>query len=357
MNNDNILLNITDQELQKVGLSRSQAQLSLAALDFRDNDVFRHVMNADNPKSRKILNAYLSDLFHCRIIWMRSGNTEPVKANNREKGIRYDLMVGIRDDRGNRMLVNLEMQNYQMAESLSLRSQGYASRMVSDQIEVGGSFDFIPVTQVMLVNRMSEMKDSQEYLHYHRYTNVKTNERMPKERCRSLWIEMDKTEFLERIPTEKWRISDKVTYMLRYSQASKKQKIIHELMEKEEVIRMMEEMRMDFLKDTSLAIARMRKKYDEMDEKKIYERAMDKGIKQGIIKGKILLLKDLLGQKIKIAENEEKYLDGLKEEEVNQLVHALYKINTPEDFHKELNRLQSRKKLQDEKERLTLTEG
>ena len=56
------------------------------------------------------------------------------------------------------MLVNLEMQNYRMAESLSLRSQGYASRMVSDQIEVGGSFDFIPVLQIMITKRMPEMK-------------------------------------------------------------------------------------------------------------------------------------------------------------------------------------------------------
>ena len=335
MKQSNLLLNISDQQLQQAGLTRAQARKSLAALDYRDNDVFRHVMNAENPVSRKILTMYLSDLLHRRIVWIGSEATEPVKANFREKGVRYDVMVRIRDDQGKPMLVNLEMQNYRMAESLSLRSQGYASRMVSDQIEVGGSFDFIPVLQIMITRRMPEMKASREYLHYHRYTNEKTSKWMPKERCRTLWIEMEKTQALERIPTEQWRISDKITYMLRYSRDPKKQKIIHELIEKEEVIRMMEEKRMDFLKDTSDAIARMRMKYDEMDEKTVYK----KGIEKGMRKGKILLLKDVLNQKLALTETDEACLSNLTEEDINQIVHVLYKINTLEDFHDQLKKL------------------
>ena len=335
MKQSNLLLNISDQQLQQAGLTRAQARKSLAALDYRDNDVFRHVMNAENPVSRKILTMYLSDLLHRRIVWIGSEATEPVKANFREKGVRYDVMVRIRDDQGKPMLVNLEMQNYRMAESLSLRSQGYASRMVSDQIEVGGSFDFIPVLQIMITGRMPEMKASREYLHYHRYTNEKTSKWMPKERCRTLWIEMEKTQALERIPTEQWRISDKITYMLRYSRDPKKQKIIHELIEKEEVIRMMEEKRMDFLKDTSDAIARMRMKYDEMDEKTVYK----KGIEKGMRKGKILLLKDVLNQKLALTETDEACLSNLTEEDINQIVHVLYKINTLEDFHDQLKKL------------------
>lgn len=335
MKQNNLLLNISDQQLQQAGLTRAQARKSLAALDYRDNDVFRHVMNAENPVSRKILTMYLSDLLHRRIVWIGSEATEPVKANFREKGVRYDVMVRIRDDQGKPMLVNLEMQNYRMAESLSLRSQGYASRMVSDQIEVGGSFDFIPVLQIMITRRMPEMKASREYLHYHRYTNEKTSKWMPKERCRTLWIEMEKTQALERIPTEQWRISDKITYMLRYSRDPKKQKIIHELIEKEEVIRMMEEKRMDFLKDTSDAIARMRMKYDEMDEKTVYK----KGIEKGMRKGKILLLKDVLNQKLALTETDEACLSNLTEEDINQIVHVLYKINTLEDFHDQLKKL------------------
>ena len=365
MKQSNLLLNISDQQLQQAGLTRAQARKSLAALDYRDNDVFRHVMNAENPVSRKILTMYLSDLLHRRIVWIGSEATEPVKANFREKGVRYDVMVRIRDDQGKPMLVNLEMQNYRMAESLSLRSQG--SRMVSDQIEVGGSFDFIPVLQIMITKRMPEMKASREYLHYHRYTNEKTSKWMPKERCRTLWIEMEKTQALERIPTEQWRISDKMTYMLRYSRDPKKQKIIHELIEKEEVIRMMEEKRMDFLKDTSDAIARMRMKYDEMDEKTVYKKGIEKGMRkgvkkgvkqgmkqgleqgmeqgmvQGIVKGKVSLLKELLRQKWELTESDEKDLDSLNEEEVNQVVQVLNRINTPKDLHNQLKKLSDSK--------------
>ena len=343
MKQNNLLLNISDQQLQQAGLTRAQARKSLAALDYRDNDVFRHVMNAENPVSRKILTMYLSDLLHRRIVWIGSEATEPVKANFREKGVRYDVMVRIRDDQGKPMLVNLEMQNYRMAESLSLRSQGYASRMVSDQIEVGGSFDFIPVLQIMITKRMPEMKASREYLHYHRYTNEKTSKRMPKERCRTLWIEMEKTQALERVPTEQWRISDKITYMLRYSRDPKKQKIIHELIEKEEVIRMMEEKRMDFLKDTSYAIAKMRMKYDEMDEKTVYKKGIKKGMRKGVKKGvkqvKISLLKELLRQKWELTESDEKDLDSLNEEEVNQIVQVLNRINTPKDLQDQLKKL------------------
>jgi uncharacterized protein YjiS (DUF1127 family) len=343
MKQNNLLLNISDQQLQQVGLTRAQARKSLAALDYRDNDVFRHVMNAENPVSRKILTMYLSDLLHRRIVWIGSEATEPVKANFREKGVRYDVMVRIRDDQGKPMLVNLEMQNYRMAESLSLRSQGYASRMVSDQIEVGGSFDFIPVLQIMITRRM------------------------PKERCRTLWIEMEKTQALERIPTEQWRISDKITYMLRYSRDPKKQKIIHELIEKEEVIRMMEEKRMDFLKDTSYAIAKMRMKYDEMDEKTVYKKGIEKGMRkgvkkgvkqgmvQGIIKGKVSLLKELLRQKWELTESDEKELDNLNEAEVNQIVQVLNRINTPKDLHDQLKKLSDSKRQPDNRNQFSFS--
>ena len=53
MKQNNLLLNISDQQLRQAGLTRAQARKSLAALDYRDNDVFRHVMNAENPVSPK----------------------------------------------------------------------------------------------------------------------------------------------------------------------------------------------------------------------------------------------------------------------------------------------------------------
>ena len=106
---------------------------------------------------------------------------------------------------------------------------------------------------------------------------------------------------------------------------------------------MMEEKRMDFLKDTSYAIARMRMKYDEMDEKTVYKKGikkgMRKGVKKGVKQGKISLLKELLRQKWELTESDEKELDNLNEAEVNQIVQVLNRINTPKDLHDQLKKI------------------
>ena len=113
----------------------------------------------------------------------------------------------------------------------------------------------------------------------------------------------------------------------------------------------MEEKRMDYLKDTSYAIAKMRMKYDEMDEKTVYKKGIEKGMRkgvkkgvkqgmvQGIIKGKVSLLKELLRQKWELTESDEKDLDSLNEEEVNQIVQVLNRINTPKDLHDQLKKI------------------
>ena len=126
---------------------------------------------------------------------------------------------------------------------------------------------------------------------------------------------------------------------------------------------MMEEKRMDFLKDTSYAIARMRMKYDEMDEKTVYKKGIKKGMRkgvkkgikqgieqgivqgmvQGIVKGKVSLLKELLRQKWELTESDEKELDSLNEAKVNQIVQVLNRINTSEDLHEQLKKLSDSK--------------
>ena len=126
---------------------------------------------------------------------------------------------------------------------------------------------------------------------------------------------------------------------------------------------MMEEKRRDFLKDTSYAIAKMRMKYDEMDEKTVYKKGIKKGMRkgvkkgikqgieqgivqgmvQGIVKGKVSLLKELLRQKWELTDRDEKDLDSLNEEEVNQIVQVLNRINTPKDLHDQLKKFSDSK--------------
>uniref|UniRef100_UPI0022E9269F PD-(D/E)XK nuclease family transposase n=1 Tax=Holdemania filiformis TaxID=61171 RepID=UPI0022E9269F len=109
----------------------------LAALDYRSNDLFRYTFGSEDQLSNKILIAFLSDLLGIRIVRLQIRESEPVKANEGEKGIRFDLLVD-----------NLEMQNYRMKGSLSLRSQAYLSRMVSSQIVAGENYEFCPVIQI-----------------------------------------------------------------------------------------------------------------------------------------------------------------------------------------------------------------
>ena len=99
----------------------------------------------------------------------------------------------------------------------------------------------------------------------------------------------------------------------------------------------MEEKRMDYLKDTSYAIAKMRMKYDEMDEKTVYKKGIKKGMRKGV--KKVSLLKELLRQKWELTESDENDLDSLNEAEVNQIVQVLNRINTPKDLHDQLKKI------------------
>ena len=321
--------------LQPLTLCLDSAQIRqlLATIDFRENDVFRHTFGSEDEISRKIRIAYFSDLFLCRLVRTSMMNTEPVKNHRGEKGIRFDLLIKAEDERGTLLVINLEMQNYQMSDSLAMRSQGYLSRIVADQLCVGDLYEFNPVVQVMLTNHVPQLQKNDGYLHDYRYTKEEKAIPLPDGRCRILWVEMDKLEALEKKPVEEWRLSEKIHYMVRFSHAAEKQKIIQELSEKEEIIQMMEEKKMDFLRDTNLALARMRARFDERDEQVVYE----KGIAQGRIEGQKMLVKLVLKQRIELTEQEEKQIEELDGETLFDLIQSLDAIHTPEDFQRQIH--------------------
>ena len=158
-------------------------------------------------------------------------------------------------------------------------------------------------------------------------------------------MEMDKLEALEKKPVEEWRLSEKIHYMVRFSHAAEKQKIIQELSEKEEIIQMLEEKKMDFLRDTNLALARMRAKFDERDEQMVYEKGIAKGKtigkEEGILEGKLegqkMLVKLVLRQRMTLNEWEEKQIDELGEEKLLDLIQSLDAIHTPEEFRRQIH--------------------
>ena len=202
---------LSKQEILRIRFVYDPTHPVLAILDYRNNDLFRYTFGSDDKLSRKILIALLSDLLGCRIVWSQFRDTEPVKVNEDDKGIRFDLLVDLIDDKGKKMQVNLEMQNYRMKDSLSLRSQVYLSRMVSNQVVAGDNYEFCPVIQIMIVNRLPKMKKHVHFTHQSRYFMEKENIYMPDERCRIVWVEMDYLEDLPEKPIEQWRMAEKNT--------------------------------------------------------------------------------------------------------------------------------------------------
>lgn len=356
------LRTLTRQEIQKVRFVFAPTHPVLAALDYRNNDLFRATFGSEDQLSNKILIAFLSDLLGIRIVRLQIRESEPMKANEGEKGIRFDLLVEIFDDQGREMVVNLEMQNYRMKGSLSLRSQAYLSRMVSSQIVAGENYEFCPVIQIMIVNRLPNMKKHSHFTHQSRYCVMEDHILMPDERCRILWVEMDYLNEMGKKPIEEWRMAEKILYMTRYSLDPEKQEVIQELKEKEEVIQMMEEKRMEFLRSTSMDIALMRTRFDEIDEQKIYERGLRLGKKigecigerigrrQGELigerKGEVrqrMMLQQMLSIRIPMGEEEVELLQQLNGDELLLLSERYEMIKTSEDLEEQVHEIVNQK--------------
>ena len=349
------LRTLNRQEIQKIRFVYTSTHPVLAALDYRNNDLFRCTFGSEDELSQKILTAFLSDLLDFQITWLRFRNTEPVKTSEKEKGIRFDLLVEIYDDQGRMMLVNLEMQNYRMKDSLSLRSQVYLSRIVSDEVVAGEDYEFCPVIQIMIVNRLPNMKKHSHFTHQSRYFVMEDHIMMPDERCRILWVEMDYLSELAKKPIEEWRMAEKILYMTRYSLDAEKQEIIRELKEKEEVIQMMEEKKMEFLRNTSLSIALMRTRFDEIDEQKIYEKGQrlgkkigecigerigrQQGERVGELNGQRMMLRQMLSFQISMGEEEAELLQQLNGDELLLLSERYEIIKTPDDLAEQVHQI------------------
>ena len=354
------LRTLNRQEIQKIRFVYTLTHPVLAALDYRNNDLFRCTFGSEDELSPKILTAFLSDLLDFQITWLRFRNTEPVKTSEKEKGIRFDLLVEIYDDQGRMMLVNLEMQNYRMKDSLSLRSQVYLSRIVSDEVVAGEDYEFCPVIQIMIVNRLPNMKKHSHFTHQSRYFVIEDHIMMPDERCRILWVEMDYLSELAKKPIEEWRMAEKILYMTRYSLDAEKQEIIRELKEKEEVIQMMEEKKMEFLRNTSLSIALMRTRFDEIDEQKIYEKGQrlgkkigecigerigrQQGERVGELNGQRMMLRQMLSFQISIGEKETDLLQQLNGDELLILSERYEMIKTSEDLAEQVRQIVSQRR-------------
>ena len=99
---------------------------------------------------------------------------------------------------------------------------------------------------------------------------------------------------------------------------------------------MMEEKKVDFLRDTSLAIARLRAKFDELDyELEIAESRLE-GKREGKLEGQRTLIKLVLGKRMELSTENEKQIDSLDEQALLELTQVIDTIYTSQDLHHQI---------------------
>ena len=124
------------------------------------------------------------------------------------------------------------------------------------------------------------------------------------------------------------------------------------------MIRMTEEQRMEFLRSTSLDIALMRTRFDEIDEQKIYEKGQRLGKKigecigerigrqQGERKGEArqrMMLRQVLSIRIPMGEEETALLQQLNGDELLILSERYEMIKTPDDLAEQVHQIVSQR--------------
>ncbi len=124
------------------------------------------------------------------------------------------------------------------------------------------------------------------------------------------------------------------------------------------MIRMTEEQRMEFLRSTSLDIALMRTRFDEIDEQKIYEKGQRLGKKigecigerigrqQGERKGEArqrMMLRQVLSIRIPMGEEETALLQQLNGDELLLLSERYEMIKTSEDLAEQVHQIVSQR--------------
>ena len=113
------------------------------------------------------------------------------------------------------------------------------------------------------------------------------------------------------------------------------------------MIRMTEEQRAEFFRSTSMDIALMRTRFDEIDEQKIYEKGLRLGKKIGKIigersaelKGLRMILQQVLSIRIPMGEEEAELLQKLNGDELLLLSERYERIKTSEDLTEQVHEI------------------
>ena len=171
---------------------------------FTYNDIFRHVLASDDDQSRTILKTLISQIVHKEIISVHIENTEPIKENYREKGMRLDVYATCIDEYGNHRKIDLEIQNYGTSEYLASRAMAYKAKMITSQLKAGDeTYAFDEVYQVMILDKVRFVNNNK---YYHEYCLMDIDEKVlfPNNKEHVVMIELEKMNLLDVHNIKNW---------------------------------------------------------------------------------------------------------------------------------------------------------
>lgn len=275
---------LTKERLQKANLTLEEVEYVSRNFAFYKNDIFRFVMASNDTKSIAILKHFVGLIIKRKVLDILVCESEPVKETNNEKGVRMDIVAKCMDTFGNESCVNLEIQNYGSLESVSLRSQVYAAKMVVSQVRMGNNgYQFNEVYQVMILKNVKSNKKS--FYHEYMYMEDNGNSVLPSNRMHLVFVELDKLNQLDENNIDSWTEMEQLGYMIRYAHDENKRDIIKLLKEKSEVLKIMLDKKEDFFSNMVADLNKMKAMFNTLDqedfERKL-EEVKEEGMKQGI---------------------------------------------------------------------------
>jgi predicted transposase/invertase (TIGR01784 family) len=242
--------------------------------DIRQDQVFKAVFaNDKDPKSRKALSGLLSAITGRALAVVTLSQNEPITGFFQEKQIRYDINCELAD--GTRCNVEITVYPFYCE---TLRIEYYTAKTHIGQPTKGKQFNEIVRTyQVSIINK-SILNDN-EYLHVFRFYDSDRYISLGG-RITIFTVELPKARKLARskavndmTPAERWAV-----YFLYNANKSKfGRKLLEEIREKEEGVRMATEVVRGFSPEENLYFQQMSKEKYEVDRFNLIAESENRG--------------------------------------------------------------------------------
>ncbi|MEG0276310.1 MAG: Rpn family recombination-promoting nuclease/putative transposase [Coprobacillus sp.] len=265
-------------------------------IDYNSDVFFKYVFGRNTYASIKVRRFLLEQLLPIQLDNIIVDNPELIPRYIRDKDVILDIYMNRNSDE-----INIEMQKSLLSKYIYKRFQYYAAKMIANQLQVGDGFVKIKdIYQVILIEDYDRSNPKLiETFHAKQHIGEKE---LPFYIHTSVYVYLP---YIEKIAESK----DKLT------EAEAMFYLIHkgtlegiEYEEKEGVIKMIELLHRDFMKNKSLmeaTRARYQKKEDyqawhDMDVEEAKEQGMEQGMEEGVKKGMNYAKQDTLRRMIEL---------------------------------------------------------